>query len=142
MSRFWPRAATITLAITLLGCSSTTEPLGNHVDFARALWLGRRPSAYTFEVATASSWLPRSGYYRVQVSNGQVVAARDSSGQAVADFGITVDGIWDELLEHRARGELNSARFDERGVPVEVDMGPWAVDGGVHYSVRNFAASR
>jgi len=103
---------------------------------------GVRPLAYTFEVATASSWLPRSGYYRVQVSNGQVVAARDSSGQAVADFGITVDGIWDELLEHRARGELNSARFDERGVPVEVDMGPWAVDGGVHYSVRNFAASR
>ena len=143
MSRSWPGIASLAMATMLLSCSNATEPRGStDVDSARIIWLARQPRVYSFEVATESSWFPRSGYYRVQVSDGQVVAARDSSGQAVPDFTITVDGIWDELLAARASNELNSARFDLRGVPLEADMGPWAVDGGRRYSVRNFAASR
>jgi hypothetical protein len=59
----------------------------------------------------------------------------------VANFTLTVDTIWEMLLAARASGELNSAVFNQRGVPVEADMGPWPVDGGVRYSVRNFTES-
>lgn len=135
-------AAIVAVAAALLNCSGTTEPRHTDVDLARSAWLGNHPQAYSFEVAIATSWFPKSGYYHVQVSIGQVVAASDSAGRAVADFTLTVDGIWDQLLAARARGELNSALFNRRGVPVESDMGPWPVDGGVHYSVRSFAESR
>jgi hypothetical protein len=133
------------VAAALLNCSGTGEPRGPDgplsadVDRARSAWLGDHPLAYRFEVAVASSWFPRSGYYHVQVSNGQVVAAVSSTLQVVADFTLTVDTIWDHLLAARARGELNSALFNVRGVPVETDMGPWPVDGGLHYWVRHFA---
>lgn len=142
MSRRWARFGVVGIAATLLGCSKPTEPRHADVDLARSVWLADHPRAYTFEVATASSWFPKSGYFLVQVSDGQVLAASDSTGKAVTNFTLTVDGIWDRLLAARARGELNSALFNQRGVPVESDMGPWPVDGGVHYSVRNFAAHR
>lgn len=141
MGKPWPRIAAIGFATALLSCSGATEPRHVDVDLARTVWLTNHPRAYSFEVATATSWFPKSGYYRVQVSDGQVVAARDSSGKVVDNFSLTVDGIWDQLLAARAKGELNSAFFNQRGVPVESDMGPWPVDGGVHYSVRNFTAS-
>jgi hypothetical protein len=140
--------AIIAVAAALMNCSGTSEPrspdapLTADVDRARSAWLGDHPLAYRFEVAVASSWFPMSGYYRVQVSDGRVVAAVSATLQVVADFTLTVDTIWDHLLAARARGELNSALFNLRGVPVETDMGPWPVDGGVHYSVRNFAISR
>ena len=141
MNRFWARALSIAMAVTVLGCSSATEPPGNDVDLARALWLGSHPRAYSFEVQI-SAFYSTPGYFRVRVSDGQVVEARDPSGQPIADFGVTVDRIWDALLAARAKNELNSATFGRRGVPAEVDVGPWAIDGGVHYSVRNFAASQ
>ena len=105
-------------------------------------WLALRPQAYTFEVQPSGSWFAPSGYYRIQVSAGQVISARNPDGQVVTDFALTVDGIWDQLLAARASNELNSARFDARGVPLESDMGEWAVDGGRRYSVRSFAVSR
>lgn len=142
MRRGWGRIAAIAVATTVMSCSGATEPRYADVDVARRVWLANHPRAYSFEVATASSWFPKSGYYRVQVADGQVVAASDSTGKAVANFTVTVDGIWDALLAARTRGELNSAVFNLRGVPVETDFGPWPVDGGVHYSVRNFAAGR
>jgi hypothetical protein len=54
----------------------------------------------------------------------------------------TIDEIWNRILDARERGQLNSAQFDRQGVPVESDMGPWPVDGGVHYSVRAFTKMR
>jgi hypothetical protein len=143
MRRLWPSVVSIATVITLLGCSGTTEPLGStDVDAARVHWLALRPQAYTFEVQPSSSWFAPSGYYRIQVSAGQVISARNPDGQVVTDFALTIDGIWDQLLAARASNELNSARFDARGVPLESDMGEWAVDGGRRYSVRNFAVSR
>jgi len=129
------------MMMVLLSCSRSTEPQRTtDVDAARVNWLARRPLAYHFEVQiTAFYSMP--GYFRVQVSDGRVVDARDPSGQPVADFSLTVDGIWDALLAARAKNELNSATFGQRGVPAEVDLGPWAIDGGMHYSVRNFAAT-
>lgn len=141
MSRSWARVASIALAATVSSCSSATEPLGTHVDFERALWLGRHPRAYSFEV-TVTAFLSRPGFVRVQVSDGQVVDARDSSGQPIADYALTVDGIWDALLAARTRNELNSAEFGPWGVPTEVDVGELANDSGAHYSVRNFAVIR
>jgi hypothetical protein len=123
-------------------CSSPTEPLHDDVALAREVWLASAPASYTFEVAIATSWVPKSGYFRVQVEGKQVVAATDPTGKPLEDFSLTIDEIWDRLLAARSRGELNSALFDRRGVPVETDMGPWPVDGGVHYSVRGFAAAR
>ena len=137
MRRSWSRAAWITVAAALSSCSSPTQALGNHVDFERALWLGRHPRAYTFEVAV-TAFLNRPGYVRVQVSDGRVVDARDSSGQPIVDYALTIDGLWDSLLLARERHVLNSATFGSWGVPAEVDMGEMAIDTGVHYSVRNF----
>lgn len=132
--------ASIAFLAAALSCSNPTEPHGD-IDWARRVWLGSHPQAYTFEVAFASSWFPKSGYYRVQVAEGRVQAATDSVGQAVP-LTLTVDSLWSWLLAARERGELNSAWFDRQGVPVETDWGPWEVDGGVHYSVRNFSRSR
>jgi uncharacterized protein DUF6174 len=139
----WVRATALGIVSTaILGCSETaTEPRHTDVDLARSVWLTSHPQAYSFEVATASSWFPSAGYYRVRVSNGQVISATDPTGKPVANFTLTVDTIWDYVLAARARGELNSAVFNQRGIPVEADMGPWAVDGGVRYSVRNFTQS-
>ena len=141
-SRSARAVAIVAVATVQLSCAGTTEPLHTDVNLARAAWLGAHLQAYRFEFASASSWFPKSGYYSVQVSNGQVVAASDSAGGAAPDFTLTVDTIWDRLLSARARGELNSALFNRRGVPIETDMGSWPVDGGVHYSVRNFAEIR
>ena len=103
MRRSWTRAAWITVAAALSSCSSPTQALGNHVDFERALWLGRHPRAYSFEVAV-TAFLNRPGYVRVQVSDGRVVDARDSSGQPIVDYALTIDGLWDSLLLARERG--------------------------------------
>ena len=143
MARTWMRLATIMVAwATLLSCSDATGPRYADVDLARNLWLGSRPEAYTFEVATESSWFPKSGYFRVEVLAGGVVSARDATGQVVPGFTLTVDKIWDQLLAARANGQLNSATFDRLGIPVECDMGPWPVDGGVRYWIRDFAKTR
>jgi hypothetical protein len=142
ISRARATALAVVSAATL-GCSeATTEPRHADVDLARSVWLASQPQAYSFKVATASSWFPSAGYYRVQVSNGRVVAANDPTGKPVADFRLTIDIIWDQLLAARARGELNSVVFSRRGIPVEVHMGLWAADGGVHYSVRDVAEGR
>jgi len=93
-------------------------------------------------VAFASSWSPMSGYTRVQVHDGEVVEATDSAGTPLDDFTTTVDSLWNRLLAARERGELNSASFDRHGVPVKFDYGPWEVDGGVGYWVRNFTSIR
>ena len=139
MARNWMRLSGIVAAsAALLSCSDATGPRHGNVDVARSRWLGSHPPAYTFEVATESSWCPRSGYYRVEVRSGEVVIARDAAGRVVPGFTLTVEGIWDQLLAARAKGELNSAAFDVRGVPVECDMGSWPVDSGVHYWIREF----
>ena len=132
------RVRNILLSFVLLGCSAgtATGPLTTDVDEARGRWLASRPRSYTFDVEPSSSWFAPAGYYRIRVDNGQVVEARDPKG-AAADFPLTIDTIWDRILAARAKNELNAAEFDVRGVPVESDMGPWPVDGGVHYSIRN-----
>ena len=124
----------------LSGCSGgTTEPLHGDVDRARAQWLSEGATTYSFELATASSWFPKGGYVAVQVSGGRVIATVAPVGEpAPGGLPPTIDEIWDRILDARARGQLNSAQFDRHGVPVESDMGPWPVDGGVHYSVRGF----
>jgi len=139
--------ASLLALASLIGCAgATTEPLHSDVDVARKAWLAEGATSYSFELATASSWFPGGGYVRVQVDGGRVVAAV----AAVAPGGVsqpvgpppTLDDIWDRILDARSRGQLNSAQFDGRGVPVESDMGPWPVDGGVHYSVRGFTKAR
>ena len=128
----------------LIGCSAaTTEPLHGDVDVARKAWLAEGATSYSFELATASSWFPKGGYVRVQVNDGRVVSAVAPVGQpSPAGQPPTLDEIWDRILDARERGQLNSAQFDRYGVPIESDMGPWPVDGGVHYSVRGFTKSR
>ena len=138
------RLAAFLVAALLAGCSSTTDPTGprhRNIDLARGAWLAFHAPSYTFEVEMAGSWFPKS-YYRVRVENGTVVSATNAMGASVANFTITIDTLWDRLLRARARGELNSALFDFAGVPVEADMGPWAYDGGEHYSVRGFTIAR
>jgi hypothetical protein len=132
-------AAFAVVSAAVLNCAGSTEPRDTDLNAARTLWLAQHPQSYTFEVATASFANLNTGYYRVQVSRGEVVATSDPTGQPVANFTLTIDALWDGVLSARDRGELNSALFNPRGVPVEVDLGNWALDGGVHYSVRNFS---
>ena len=129
-------------SVLIIGCGgATTEPLHDDVDRAREAWLSEGATSYSFELATASSWFPKGGYVLVQVNDGRVVAAVAPVGEpSPAGVPPTVDEIWNRILD--ARGQLNSAQFDRRGVPVESDMGPWPVDGGVHYSVRAFTKAR
>lgn len=134
--------ACVALLLGALSCSGPTEPFHSNIGLARRAWLGSHPDAYSFEVAFASSLFPKSGYYRVQVEDGEVVAATDSAGTPRHDFTITVDSLWNRLLAARQRGELNSATFDSEGVPVRFDYGPWELDGGVGYWVQNFMRTR
>jgi hypothetical protein len=133
--------AGILLAATQLGCSDPTAPHSD-VDRARRVWLASNVTDYTFEVATATSWFPKSGYYHVSVAGRLVESATDPQGRPLATFTLTVDEIWDRLLAARESGELNSVLFNRQGVPIETDFGPWEVDGGVRYSVRNFVRAR
>jgi hypothetical protein len=131
-------------SVWLIGCAGpTTEPLHSDVDVARMAWLSEGATSYSFELSTSSSWFPQGAWVRIRVDGGRVVAAvaLDGVAQPVASQA-TIDDIWDRILDARARGELNSAEFDRRGVPIESDMGPWPVDGGVHYSVRGFTRAR
>lgn len=138
------RYAGMLASALIIGCvGATTEPLHSDVDRAREAWLSEGATSYTFELATASSWFPKGGYVLVQVNDGLVVAAvAPVSESSPAGLPPTLGEIWDRILDARARGELNSAQFDRHGVPVESDMGPWPVDGGVHYSVRAFTRTR
>lgn len=126
------------IAMLVTACSDPVVFEHSDVDAAREAWLEANFSDYRFEVAIATSWVPQSGYYQVHVRDRAVIAATDSDGDPVSLFAVTIDQIWDELLAARDAGQLNSATFDRRGVPLEIDFGPWPVDGGVHYSVRNF----
>lgn len=56
----------------------------------------------------------------------------------INDYDLTIESIWQQILDARDRGELNSVRFDHRGIPMEVNIGPWASDGGYAYHVRRF----
>jgi hypothetical protein len=129
----------IAVLATTLNCRSSTEPVNANVDGARTIWLASHPQTYSFEFASASFANSNTGYFHVEVSNGQVVAANDPTGNPVSNVTFTIDTLWNYILGAQQRGELNSAYFDKRGVPIETDMGDWALDGGVHYSVRNFA---
>ena len=132
--------AVLLASASLIGCSATTEPLHGDVDRARATWLREGATSYSFELATASSWFPKSGYVVVQVNDRRVAGV--DGGPAPTFPPPTLDEIWDRILDARERGQLNSAQFDRHGVPVESDTGPWPVDGGVHYSVRAFTKTR
>lgn len=127
--------------LTVPGCDST-RPFTLDVDLARQIWLRSRPAEYSFELASQSSWFSKSGYTRVNVEDGVVVEATDPEGNPSENFTTTVDTLWDRLLAARERDELNSARFDRNGVPVEINYGPWELDGGIAFWVRNFVRRR
>jgi hypothetical protein len=142
MFRFARTFAPIVGLLIAYGCSNPADlgsPRITDVDVARNAWVSNHPSSYVFDVAIASSWVAVTPYYRVTVVGGQVVAAVKANGAPADGFTTTIDSIWDGVLASRANHQLNSAEFDARGVPIEVDYGPWPVDGGVHYSVRNFS---
>jgi hypothetical protein len=134
--------AAVASGIAALGCYEPTEPYHTDIDLAYEVWLASNPLEYTFEIAWASSWFPRSGYTHVEVSDGVVVSATDPDGRLVEDYSLTLDTLWTYVFTARTSGELNSARFDSQGVPIEVDWGDWALDGGIGYRVQNFVKHR
>jgi hypothetical protein len=128
----------VTIAVLGLACSSSTEPIRD-IDAARTRWLLHRPAAYQVDVSVQASMFPKSPFHTAIVSGAEVVAVTDENGAPVTQsWAISVDSLWTQILRQRAEGTLNSATFDFRGVPLDVDWGPWALDGGIHYSLRNF----
>ncbi|HEU4720549.1 MAG TPA: DUF6174 domain-containing protein [Gemmatimonadaceae bacterium] len=137
------RLAHVLASVWLIGCSAVpTQPEHSDIDRARRDWLAADIRSYSFELSTASSWFPASGYVRVRVSNRQVVSATKVDGSPFTGYALTIDEIWARILEARQKGQVNSVSFTSQGVPVETDLGPWPVDGGVHYSVRAFAPAQ
>ena len=124
----------------LAGCSNRTsepEPLFSDIDAARTAWLANRPASYEFDVTIGASIL--IGPLHVTVAGGRVASALDAHGKPVPTFTTTIDSIWSSIIDFRARGQLNSAQFNARGVPIEIDLGRPEVDSGIHYSVRSFS---
>lgn len=142
MFRFVRTFAPVVGLLAAFGCSDSTDPGSptriTDVDVARNAWVSNHPGSYVFDVAISGSMVMTLNY-RVTVAAGHVVAATNPNGAQVDGFDTTIDSIWDRVLANRANHQLNAAEFDARGVPIEVDYGPWQVDGGVHYSVRNFS---
>jgi Family of unknown function (DUF6174) len=141
MFKFARKLAPTLIFAAVLGCSDSTGPSPVRivdVDAARGIWTANRPSSYIFDVNISGSAgvMP---YYRVTVVSGHVVSATNAKGDRVDGFDTTIDTIWDRVLSSRANQQLHTAEFDAAGVPVEVDYGRWEVDGGVHFSVRNFS---
>jgi hypothetical protein len=136
------RSFAILTALLVLNtaCSEPAGPAISDVDTARAAWLRTSPDDYTFEIASASSWFPRSGYYRVVVEDREVVSVTAPDGSTF-HLAITIDELWERILAARAANQLHRAQFSANGVPLDVDYGPWEVDGGVRYWIRNFRAS-
>jgi hypothetical protein len=124
---------------TLIGCgSNAVGPTHGDVDIARAEWLAGGYTDYRFQLATESSWFPRSDWQRIDVENDEVVRVSGEPVTPEQQIPPTIEEIWAWILEARASGQLNHAEFDRRGVPVHADMGPWPVDGGVAYWIRSF----
>jgi hypothetical protein len=70
---------------------------------------------------------------------GVLVSAIDPGDHPVAGLAMTINGIWEQLLNAKERGSLESASFDRRGVPLFVDIdSPEMVDEEIRYRVRNF----
>lgn len=119
-----------------IACSDPVEPHGD-VAAAYVDWLRGNYSDYVFDISTAWSMTPRSPYYRVRVEGDSVVSATDENGDR-SRSAATIDDVWRWILTAHEAGELNSARFDRRGVPLEVDMGDRARDGGGAVWIRSF----
>lgn len=125
------------LLLQACGGSDAFGPPHTDIDKAHADWLSNRSASYTFQVTIASSWFPASTY-GVRVENHMVVERIEiASGNRSTD-GTTIDDIWETILRARNRNEVNSVRFDRRGIPLLADVGPWPADGGVAYQVRDY----
>jgi hypothetical protein len=138
------RSFALVLTIGLItGCTLATESERrlDDVAVARERWLSSPPRDYTFEVDLLCFCLYR-GPIRVTVVGGIAVAATDTTGAAVENFTMTLGTLWESILVAQANGSLAMAEFDQRGVPVEAEIGVMANDSGVHYSIRNFSRTR
>jgi hypothetical protein len=130
--------AILALAGPALGCLWPTDPLHSDIDRAYAAWTRHRAPNYRFDVQITSFAGHSEGWHRVTVYDGQPVEVIDPSGQPLAEWHSTIDSIWEHVLSAQAQGEVNKAVFDNRGVPVELDVGSWVVDSGVRYAVRAY----
>ena len=132
-------AATLALASLATGCLWPTDPLHSDIDRAYAAWTRYRTPNYRFDVQIASFAGDGEGWHRVTVYDGKPVEVIDPSGQRLAEWHATIDSIWEHVLSARAHDEVNRALFDNRGVPIELDVGSWVLDSGVRYTVRAYA---
>ena len=128
------------MALPLASCDNVTGP-EHDILAARMEWQRMNARDYSFEMATQFSMFPSSGYVRIRVVDREVVEALDANGQPVQSQR-TLESVWRDILAAHENGEVNLVRFSNRGVPLEIDLGPWEVDGGRHYSVRNFSRQR
>ena len=119
-------------------CQSTSEPRTTDVALAYSRWSAFHPASYSFDISVRA-FVSSDGFSHVTVENGEVIDARQPSGEPIPSFTLTIDALWNEILAARQNGNLNSAVFTVAGVPLDVDIGDWALDSGVHYSIRNFS---
>jgi hypothetical protein len=125
-------------ALVLQGCGDGLAPKV-HTDIARARidWLANRSPNYTFQVTAASSWNPPT-LYSVKVENHELVEMIEYPSNSRSTQGYTIDDIWDLIIQFQNDGQLHSAKFDDRGVPISSSMGAWEVDGGLSFEVQHF----
>lgn len=127
------------LAAAVAACSDPSAPGHSDIPTARAAWLDAAIADYTFEIAVQNTALPLSGYIHVRVLDGSVASATDENGSPINDYDLTIEAMWQRILESHDSGQLKSVRFDRRGVPIEVDIAAGVSHGGYTWFVRNFA---
>jgi hypothetical protein len=134
-----------TMLVTLVGfavaCGGGTDPQIDDVDLAHARWTANRATGYVFELASLSM-AGQSPFHRITVDNGLVTAVVGEDGVPVPGLRLTIDSLFHLAFDRRERGELNEASFTRQGVPVMIDFGQWALDGGSRFTVRNFSRIR
>jgi hypothetical protein len=137
-------------ACALSGCDDGTAPLvptTTNLQAARAAWVARQPTDYSFEVNLGTEWggvgayseQPDENFYRVTVTGGIVTSFRDRFGRPVQGTAATIEEAWQRILAADQDGSLTKATFTVTGVPVDwlIDDVNWA-DDAVHYWVRDF----
>ena len=124
------------LAVQGCGPGAFDLPLHTDVDKARADWLADRPASYTYDVSTNSQVGPRR--MRIRVENHAVTQTINRDTGEQTQDGLTIEQIWSDILWWRQRNQLNSASFDDRGLPISSDMGLWALDSGHSYIITMF----
>ena len=130
----------LTLGDTISGSGQVSE-----LQQRRAAWLSRRIDDYRFQLQIScfcGGELTRPVV--VEVRGGAITKVEDlATGRPVAGVSPypTITKLFDRAIDERARGGNVSVAYDRAlGIPVRLELGTIANDGGIQYFLSNLVA--